>query len=144
MTCGDFCARLGRWCFHCFLRWRLWIRPFFILSYIIVLCLLVPGLVLTCLGHECSKKQRTQLIGGIFVLMAIPISFWEITQHLVHYTKPYLQKHVIRFVVVFDKLFPLLENYCYFNLRWISFGRMICCRILWMVPIYGMDAVSLV
>ncbi|ODM96812.1 Transmembrane protein [Orchesella cincta] len=108
MGCGDFCARLGRWCFHCFLRWRLWIRPFFILGYTIVLCILVPSLVFTCLGHECSKQQRTQLIGGVFALLAIPISFWEITQHLVHYTKPYLQKHVI--------------------------------RILWMVPVYALDA----
>jgi len=27
--------------------------------------------------------------------MALPISFWEITQHMVHYTKPSLQKHII-------------------------------------------------
>lgn len=129
MTCGELCARLGRWCFHCFLRWRLWIRPFFILSYTIVLCILVPSLVFTCLGHECSKKQRTQLIGGVFVLLAIPISFWEITQHLVHYTKPYLQKHVIRLVLslwiahynLFLKIFILYQLWnafkVFFNIK---------------------------
>uniref|UniRef100_T1JIJ2 Transmembrane protein 184C n=1 Tax=Strigamia maritima TaxID=126957 RepID=T1JIJ2_STRMM len=40
--------------------------------------------------------------------MTLPIALWEISQHLVHYTKPYLQKHVI--------------------------------RILWMVPIYALNA----
>ncbi|KAG8190546.1 hypothetical protein JTE90_004121 [Oedothorax gibbosus] len=40
--------------------------------------------------------------------MALPITFWEITQHLVHYNKPYLQRHII--------------------------------RILWMVPIYALNA----
>ncbi|MPC19806.1 Transmembrane protein 184C [Portunus trituberculatus] len=36
------------------------------------------------------------LIGGIFVFMAIPITLWEIVQHLINYTKPKLQKHIIR------------------------------------------------
>jgi len=40
--------------------------------------------------------------------MALPISFWDITQHLAHFTKPYLQKHIV--------------------------------RILWMVPIYAVNA----
>jgi Organic solute transporter Ostalpha len=52
-------------------------------------------------------------VGGVFVLMALPISLWDITQHVAHESAPHLQRHVV--------------------------------RILWMVPIYAMNAwISLV
>jgi len=47
-------------------------------------------------------------IGGIFVILSFPISLYEVAMHTEHYTKPHLQKHIV--------------------------------RILWMVPIYGIDA----
>jgi ABC-type Fe3+-siderophore transport system permease subunit len=78
------------------------------LSYAIVLIVIVPLLVVNCLWAECKTIEKSQLIGGVFALLALPITFWQLTQHMVHYTKPYLQKHVI--------------------------------RILWMVPIYALDA----
>ncbi|CAG7731744.1 unnamed protein product [Allacma fusca] len=59
----------------------------------------------------CQMEIVDSAICDAFVcscINSLPITFWEITQHLVHYTKPYLQKHVI--------------------------------RILWMVPIYALDA----
>ncbi|GAX79883.1 hypothetical protein CEUSTIGMA_g7323.t1 [Chlamydomonas eustigma] len=47
-------------------------------------------------------------IGGIFVILSFPISVYEVAMHTEYYTRPRLQRHVI--------------------------------RILWMVPIYGVDA----
>ncbi|XP_023938212.1 transmembrane protein 184C [Bicyclus anynana] len=91
-----------------FSQWRLWIRPLFITSYVILVIVLVPLLIIHSLQNGFTKSDQGTLIAGGFVLLAVPISIWQITQHIVHYTKPSLQKHII--------------------------------RILWMVPIYALNA----
>ncbi|XP_013175452.1 PREDICTED: transmembrane protein 184C [Papilio xuthus] len=91
-----------------FSQWRLWIRPFFIALYFILVIILVPLLVIHSINNGFTKSDQGSLVAGGFVLMALPISIWQITQHIVHYTKPSLQKHII--------------------------------RILWMVPIYALNA----
>lgn len=48
------------------------------------------------------------LVASVFVISALLSSFWQITQHLLYFNKPYLQKYIV--------------------------------RILWMVPIYSMNA----
>lgn len=52
--------------------------------------------------------DKWALVASIFVISALLSSFWQITQHLIYFNKPYLQKYVV--------------------------------RILWMVPIYSMNA----
>ncbi|CAK1551965.1 unnamed protein product [Leptosia nina] len=91
-----------------FSQWRLWIRPFFIATYILLVIVLVPTLIVHALENGFTKSDQGTLVAGGFVLLAMPISIWQITQHIVHYTKPSLQKHII--------------------------------RILWMVPIYALNA----
>lgn len=76
--------------------------------YAAVLLVVLPVIIVQLQKSEFSAHDQAWFIGGLFVLMALPITLWEITQHLVHYTKPYLQKHII--------------------------------RILWMVPIYALNA----
>lgn len=88
-------------------QWRLWIRPVVMIVYGLIIVVLLPFLISHAVRNGL-KKDQSVLIGGIFVMMALPISLWEITQHMVFYTKPYLQKHII--------------------------------RILWMVPIYAVNA----
>lgn len=46
--------------------------------------------------RQASLHKKAWFIAGIFVFMTIPISLWGILQHLVHYTQPELQKHIIR------------------------------------------------
>lgn len=91
-----------------FSQWRLWIRPVFIALYVILIVVLVPILIVHSINNGFKKSDQGVLVGGGFVLLAVPISIWQITQHIVHYTKPSLQKHII--------------------------------RILWMVPIYALNA----
>ncbi|KAL0884110.1 hypothetical protein ABMA27_016129 [Loxostege sticticalis] len=90
-----------------FSQWRLWIRPFLVAFYVIVIVVIVPILIVRSVNNGFEKEEAA-LVGGGFVLLALPISIWQITQHIVHYTKPSLQKHII--------------------------------RVLWMVPIYALNA----
>ncbi|KAI8468436.1 MAG: organic solute transporter Ostalpha-domain-containing protein [Monoraphidium minutum] len=55
-----------------------------------------------------SPHYQAWFVAGIFVIMTIPISVYEVAMHTEYYTRPRLQRHVI--------------------------------RILWMVPIYSIDA----
>ncbi|KAK7871631.1 hypothetical protein R5R35_001818 [Gryllus longicercus] len=89
-------------------QWRLWIRPVVMVVYGLIIIVLLPFLVAKAVKNGFKKQDQGVLFGSIFVMMALPISLWEIIQHMIHYTKPYLQKHII--------------------------------RILWMVPIYAVNA----
>lgn len=79
-----------------FSQWRLWIRPLIIALYVILIIVLVPILVAHSLNNGFKKTDQAALVAGGFVLLALPISIWQITQHIVHYNKPSLQKHIIR------------------------------------------------
>lgn len=92
-------------------EWRIWIRPLLIVTYCIFLIIVVPLLIVNFVKDNYKRTDRLILIGGLFVLSAVPISIWHIIQHVIHFTKPILQKHII--------------------------------RILWMVPIYALNAVSI-
>lgn len=55
-----------------------------------------------------SPHYAAWFIAGIFVILTIPISVYEVAMHTEYYTRPKLQRHVI--------------------------------RIIWMVPVYSLDA----
>lgn len=46
---------------------------------------------------DLSITIEVWIIGSLFVILAIPISLWDITHHLVHFTKPHMQKYIIRY-----------------------------------------------
>jgi hypothetical protein len=64
--------------------------------YALVIIVVLPILVVNAVNNGFKKRDQYRLIGGVFVMMALPITFWEITQHMVHYTKPSLQRYIIR------------------------------------------------
>lgn len=64
--------------------------------YALVIIILVPILIADSIKHGFRKQDQGALVGGAFVLLAIPISFYEIVQHMIYYTQPKLQKHIIR------------------------------------------------
>jgi len=81
----------------CCLRWRLWIRPVVMSLYFIVIVIVLPLLITYLWRSEAhDSKFNVIVIGGIFTIMAVPISLWDITHHLVHFTKPHMQKYIIR------------------------------------------------
>uniref|UniRef100_A0A1B6DCU8 Transmembrane protein 184C n=2 Tax=Clastoptera arizonana TaxID=38151 RepID=A0A1B6DCU8_9HEMI len=95
-------------CSNILSKWRQWIKNVVMCIYTIFVLLLLPKLIITSINRKKDKHDETAFIGGVFVMMAIPISLWEIVQHMVHYSQPALQLHII--------------------------------RILWMVPIYALNA----
>jgi len=121
-------------------RWRLWILPVLTCLYALLIIILVPILLVNSIKNGFKKKQdQGALVGGAFVLLALPIAFYEIVQHMIYYTQPRLQKYIIRWVVRQWKI-------CSFNFNnSLQFSIKICYffshRILWMVPIYAVNAV---
>ncbi|KAH0948732.1 hypothetical protein HN011_010179 [Eciton burchellii] len=90
-------------------HWRLWILPVLTGLYALLIVIIVPILLVNSIKNSKFKKQdQAVLVGGAFVLLALPIAFYEIIQHMIYYTQPRLQKYII--------------------------------RILWMVPIYAVNA----
>ncbi|XP_017877649.1 transmembrane protein 184C [Ceratina calcarata] len=89
-------------------RWRLWILPVLTCLYALLIIILVPILLANSINNGFNKQDQGALVGGAFVLLALPIAFYEIVQHMIYYTQPKLQKYII--------------------------------RILWMVPIYAVNA----
>lgn len=77
-------------------EWRIWIRPLLLTLYAILIIVLVPVLIAHSINNGFTKADQGTLVGGAFVLLALPISIWQIIQHIIHYTKPSLQKHIIR------------------------------------------------
>ncbi|XP_014209157.1 transmembrane protein 184C [Copidosoma floridanum] len=95
---------MGNFCQH----WRLWILPVLSCLYAILIVTIVPVLVANVIKDGLKKHDQSALVGGAFVLLALPVAFYEIIQHMIYFTQPSLQKYII--------------------------------RILWMVPIYAMNA----
>ncbi len=92
-------------CLEFLSRWRSWVRPFVITLYLILLLIALPLMVVEFQIGKVDTHIQAWFVGGLFVVMAVPISLWGILQHLVHYTTPYLQRHLIRYVFFLDTLF---------------------------------------
>ena len=84
-------------CTSCFANWRYWISPFVIVIYLLFVVFGVPILIVNSVKDGFTRKEQLMLIGGLFVLSAVPISIYQIIQHVIHFTKPCLQKHIIRY-----------------------------------------------
>ncbi|CAG0916692.1 unnamed protein product [Notodromas monacha] len=104
MTGTDCKRSIGR----CLLKWRSWIRPAVMTLYASAVFFAIPFLVVNLTNSGINGRTQLWLVSLIFCVLTIPLTMWEIIQHLIHYTRPELQKHII--------------------------------RILWMVPIYSLNA----
>jgi hypothetical protein len=39
-------------------------------------------------------------VAGVFVCLAVPLTLWDIAQHLRHWNNPHLQKHIVRILLM--------------------------------------------
>jgi hypothetical protein len=47
-------------------------------------------------NQNYSSRVEAWFIGGVFVMATLPIAMYGIIQHALHYSKPHLQKYIIR------------------------------------------------
>eukprot|EP00850_Spirogloea_muscicola_P006488 SM000030S11497 [mRNA] locus=s30:894513:898163:- [translate_table: standard] len=70
----------------------------------VVVCTLallsIPEIVFVMRSQHLRTKTIALVVAGIFVLMALPITLFEIIQHLENYTLPREQKRVIRILLM--------------------------------------------
>ncbi|CAD7695747.1 unnamed protein product [Ostreobium quekettii] len=66
--------------------------------YVLLVVVVVgfPALVWSFHAEHYSEKMRAWFSAGVFVLLTLPVTFYEVAMHLEYYTRPDLQKHVIR------------------------------------------------
>lgn len=65
------------------------------LVYAAVVVVVLPLLIYERNRHYSSKVEAW-FIGGLFVLATLPFCMYGIIQHALNYSKPYLQKYIIR------------------------------------------------
>ncbi|XP_022086438.1 transmembrane protein 184C-like [Acanthaster planci] len=98
----------------CWANWRRWVRPAFYVAYALLVIATIPLIILD-LVH--AKKQNIQVtlaaVGFFAMVICIPISLWGIINHIVCYTRPDLQKYIIRILWIV----PIYEVNCWFALR---------------------------
>ena len=63
--------------------------------------------------HDMHPHFIAWFVAGVFVLLAVPITFYEVAQHLEHYRAPRLQRHVIRILF----MVPIYAVDCWLALR---------------------------
>uniref|UniRef100_A0A0X3NJU8 Transmembrane protein 184C n=2 Tax=Schistocephalus solidus TaxID=70667 RepID=A0A0X3NJU8_SCHSO len=93
--------------------WKKWVKPAFIIIYVVGLCVGLPFIILNLRNEPTQSMIFAWFVGGFFVLGAIPISLWTILEHLINYTKPYLQRNIIRILW----MVPIYATNAWFALR---------------------------
>lgn len=88
-------------------KWRNWIKTVVMLVYGTFILLLLPKLIIQSFERK-KKKDPVAFIGGIFAVLTIPISLVGILQHMIHYSRPPLQLHIIRLVVHANLYFKII------------------------------------
>ena len=64
-------------------------------AFLIVICIGTTIELYTVFG-KCDTHLVGWYVAGYFVLMSLPMSAWDITQHLLHYRRPERQRYIIR------------------------------------------------
>ena len=73
------------------------IYDMFIIRCFAVLCLVaLPFAVIELSDRGAENHVLAWVIAAVFVLLTVPLSVHDIVQHLLHFAKPHLQKHVVR------------------------------------------------
>ncbi|XP_038057942.1 transmembrane protein 184C-like [Patiria miniata] len=98
----------------CLSNWRRWIRPAFYVAYGLLVAVAIPFIILDIVHADERSFQITLAGVGFFaMIICIPISVWGIINHTVCYTRPDLQKFIIRILW----LVPIYELNSFFALR---------------------------
>ena len=89
-----------------------------VLKTVWVLINIVVLIALALSAWDMHRNRRAAhfiawFVAGVFVLLAVPITFYEVAQHLENYRMPRLQRHVIRILF----MVPIYAVDCWLALR---------------------------
>ena len=97
-------------------RWSLFVRKvlktLWVLINLLVLIVL-PIAAWDMYRHDMQPHFIAWFVSGVFVLLALPITFYEVAQHLENYRMPRLQRHVVRILL----MVPIYAVDCWLALR---------------------------
>lgn len=68
-----------------------------LILYLMIFFVALPLLVYGLYREKAEAQFKAWFVAGILVLLTLPIFLLGLMQHLFNYTKPQLQKHIIRF-----------------------------------------------
>ena len=80
----------------CWSHWRGWCKPAVATFYGFLLVIAVPLLVYHLSAKKDHAKMAAWFMAGLFMLLTLPIFLAGLVQHVLNYTQPHLQKHIIR------------------------------------------------
>lgn len=81
---------------HCWRSWRLALKIAVTVFYLVILFVCLPLLIWALFKEHVKTSFSAWFVAGIFMLLTLPIFLWGLMQHLLNYTQPNLQKHIIR------------------------------------------------
>lgn len=88
-----------------------------------VLCTLVLASVPYTIWEFKQNGYSSHYVGwtisGVFVLLTIPVTVYQIALHLNYYNEPELQRHVVRIIL----MVPIYAMVSWLSLRWLSCRR---------------------
>lgn len=80
----------------CFRNWRIWFKAVVAMAYVAVLVVFLPWWIYSVVVSGADPRKLGWLLAGVFVMLTLPLTLFEIAGHIGNYSKPYLQKHIIR------------------------------------------------
>ena len=81
---------------RCWKFWRLSLKIVVAVFYLLILFVCLPLLIWGLVREHAKTTFSAWFVAGIFMLLTLPIFLWGLVQHLLNYTQPHLQKHIIR------------------------------------------------
>ena len=90
------CASLAcnRW--QCWLRWRFWLTISLMMSYLVAFSIWLALLTYLFIDYEPFSPFKSWYVTSFFLLGTYTMTLVTIRQHWVHFTKPHMQKYIVR------------------------------------------------
>ncbi|XP_065886088.1 transmembrane protein 184C-like [Dysidea avara] len=86
--------RCIRW--NCWFHWRWWFKVVLATLYTLIVLVAFPIMIWRLIEADVKAHITAWFIAGMFVLLTLPIFLAGLVQHLTNYTRPDLQRHIIR------------------------------------------------
>ena len=91
------CASLSCIGWRCWLRWRVWLTIMMMAMYLLISAIWLSSLTYVFIARNSPFSSfKSWYIGSFFVLGTLAVSLITLRQHWVHYTRPDLQRYIIR------------------------------------------------